>query len=176
MTAPLLLAIVVSMIVGVALLAFLLRMGQRQGRARLNAEGFQELEVVVRGRYMPDVIEVWRDLPVRLFFRRDETTPCSEHLIFSDFYVRTNLPAHETTPVCFIPTKCGEFLFTCAYGMYQGRLIVVEPSRHALSRIKASGLPRGRESFRGAATSSTNSLGLVAGQLERGEGNQSKAE
>src|SRR3989304_5154946 len=101
-TAMLIAAMASIALVGTAV-TLLLLLRQPRARARLNPEGFQELEGVVRGRYMPDVIEVWRDLPVRLFFRRDETTPCSEHLIFSDFYVRTNLPAHETTPVCFIP-------------------------------------------------------------------------
>jgi len=124
--------------VGLVLLAFLLIHRQRQTRAQLNAEGFQELEIVVRGRYWPDVIEVRRDIPVRLYFRREEDAPCSEQVIFSGFRVSSRLPAHQTTTLSFIPTRCGEFLFTCAFGMYQGILLVVEPTKSDLRRLQKS--------------------------------------
>ena len=165
MTAPLLLAIVVSMIVGVALLAFLLRMGQRQGRARLSAEGFQELEVMVRGRYVPEVVEVRRGIPVRLHFRREEDTPCSEQVLFSDFHTGSRLPAHRTTLVSFIPTRCGDFMFTCAYGMYQGRLVVVEPTRRDLRKVSGSRSQVHGEGLPGLTGNSSSPLGLISGEL-----------
>jgi len=131
-----LLAISASIAIGVALLTLLVALRRRPVRARLNADGFQELEILVKGRYMPDVIEVRRGIPVRLRFRRDEDVSCSERVIFSDFQVGSRLPAHEITSVCFIPSRCGEFLFTCEFGMYQGRLLVVEPTKIDLAELE----------------------------------------
>ncbi len=164
MIASLLLSIVVSIIAGVALIAFLLRIGQRRGHARLNAEGFQELEVMVKGYYVPEVVEVKRGIPVRLHFRREEDTPCSEQVIFSDFHPGYRLPAYQTTLVSFIPTRCGDFMFTCAYGMYQGRLVVVEPTRRDLRKVSGSRPQPLGEGLPGLAENSTPSLGFVSGK------------
>ncbi|MBI4300166.1 MAG: cupredoxin domain-containing protein, partial [Chloroflexi bacterium] len=99
------------------------------------SDGFQELDILVKGRYMPDVVRVIRGIPVRLRFKREEDTQCSEQVIFSEFCGGVRLPAYRTTLVRFTPTRCGEFFFTCALGMYHGRLLVVPPSRRDLARI-----------------------------------------
>jgi Cu+-exporting ATPase len=136
MTVPVLLAVLAVVVFGAVVLLVLLGAWQRPARMPLSADGFQELDVIVRGRYTPDMVEAKRGIPVRLHFRREEDTPCSERVIFSDFHVGACLPAYRTTAVSFIPTKCGEFLFTCAFGMYQGRLVVVEPSKRDLERVR----------------------------------------
>lgn len=120
--------ITVPVAIGAGLVSFRILQGRRRVHARLGEGGFQEMEIVVKGGYVPDVIEVRRGIPVRLYFRREEDTPCSQRVIFSEFHVSSTLPAYQTTPVCFIPTRCGEFLFTCAFGMYVGRLVVREPA------------------------------------------------
>ena len=96
-------------------------------RAFPGEDGVQEVEIVVRGRYRPDKVIVGRGIPVRLLFNRQEDVPCSERVIFSDFQQERWLAPFATTAVQFIPTRAGEFLFTCALGMYQGRLLVEEP-------------------------------------------------
>ncbi|TAK35991.1 MAG: hypothetical protein EPO21_04435 [Chloroflexota bacterium] len=166
MSMPVVLAAIASIAFGLAALIVLLALWQPHAHARLNADGFQELGIVVKGRYRPDVIEVWRDIPVHLYFRREESTPCSEHLLFSDFHMGAHLPPHETTEVCFIPTKCGEFLFTCAYGMYQGRLVVVEPSKRVLAQTRKSGIARAQRPSNPAARSTT-SLAFSSGGLKK---------
>lgn len=139
---PILLAAIVSIAVGVVLVVLYFVCFRWRARARLSPEGFQEIEITVKGGYWPDVVEVRRGIPLRMYFRREEDTPCSEQVIFSEFHVGARLPSYQATPVSFIPTRCGEFLFTCAFGMYQGRLIVVEPSKRDLAGIGANGSQR----------------------------------
>lgn len=84
----------------------------------------QEVKVVVKGGYDPDVIVVKKGIPVRLNFYRDETADCSDTIVFGDFNIRKPLPAFKTTPVEFTPEKEGEYVFTCGMGMLRGKLIV----------------------------------------------------
>jgi len=61
---------------------------------------------------------------VRLDFYRDETTSCSEEVIFGDFGIARALPAYQTTPIEFTPDKAGEFTFHCGMNMLHGKLVV----------------------------------------------------
>jgi plastocyanin domain-containing protein len=97
---------------------------RRRRWARSAPDGAQESSIVVRERYRPSVIVARCGVPLRLRFTRDEEDPCSERVIFPDFGVSRSLPAHRTTIVELTPLDEGEFLFTCALGMYQGTLIV----------------------------------------------------
>ena len=94
--------------------------------AEVRESGVQEIDVTVKGGYSPDVIVVKQGVPVRLNFRREETSSCSERVVFGDFHVARDLPAFKTTPVEFTPDRSGEFTFTCGMNMMRGRL-VVEP-------------------------------------------------
>lgn len=86
--------------------------------------GVQEVKVTVKGGYSPDVIVVKQGLPVRLDFYRDETSSCSEEVVFGDFGIARPLPAFKTTSIEFTPEKSGEFTFTCGMNMLRGKLIV----------------------------------------------------
>ena len=113
---------------GVAAMAFVLWyfFGKRKRvSASLNEKGVQEINVTVKGGYSPDVIVVNKGMPVRLNFYRDETSSCSEQVIFGDFRIARNLPAFKTTKIEFTPDKAGEFTFTCGMNMLRGKLIVV---------------------------------------------------
>ncbi len=96
----------------------------RPHRAQLGPDGIQEATIVVRDRYRPSVIVANCGAPIRLNFARDEEAPCSEKVIFPDFGVSRSLPAHRTTTIVLTPRREGEFLFTCAMGMYQGSVVV----------------------------------------------------
>jgi plastocyanin domain-containing protein len=99
--------------------------GERESvAAGVNAGGDQEIDVMVKGGYSPDVIAVKRGVPVRLNFYRDETSSCSEQVILGDFGIARDLPAFKTTAVEFTPDKSGEFPFTCGMNMLHGKLIV----------------------------------------------------
>lgn len=92
--------------------------------AQTGETGVQEVDVTVKGGYAPDTIVVKQGRPVRLNFYRDETSACSEQVVFGDFGVVRDLPAFKTTPVEFTPDKAGEFVFTCGMNMLRGKLIV----------------------------------------------------
>jgi plastocyanin domain-containing protein len=92
--------------------------------ARIEAGGVQEIKVIVKGGYSPDVIVVKRGMAVRINFYRDETAECSDTIVFGDFNIRKPLPAFRTTPIEFTPEKSGEYTFTCGMGMMRGKLIV----------------------------------------------------
>lgn len=101
--------------------------GSREAHAAaVGARGAQEVRVVVKGGYSPDVIVVKRGQPVRLDFYRDETAGCSEQLVIPDFRIARDLPAYETTTVEFTPSEPGEFAFTCGMNMMRGKIIVEE--------------------------------------------------
>ena len=112
---------------GITAIAFILWyfFGERQEvAAQVGAGGVQEIKVTVKGGYSPDVIVVRQGQPVRLDFYRDETSSCSEQVVFGDFGIARDLPAYQTTPVEFTPDKTGEFTFTCGMNMLRGKLIV----------------------------------------------------
>lgn len=92
--------------------------------AEMKERGLQEIKVVVKGGYSPDVIIVKKGIPVRLDFYRDETADCSDTIVFGDFKIRKPLPAYQTTPIEFLPEKEGEYEFTCGMGMMRGKLVV----------------------------------------------------
>ena len=97
---------------------------REQVRAEVRETGLQEVDVTVKGGYAPDTIVVKQGQPVRLNFYRDETSACSEQVVFGDFGVVRDLPAFKTTAVEFTPGKAGEFVFTCGMNMLRGKLVV----------------------------------------------------
>lgn len=112
---------------GAVLIGFILWFffGPRAATAARDGDaGVQEVEVVVRGGYTPDRIEVRQGRPVRLTFLRRESTPCTEQVILGDFGLSRTLPEGERVTVEFTPEKAGEFTFHCAMNMVRGTLVV----------------------------------------------------
>ncbi len=112
---------------GLALIAFTLWFffGPRASeKAAVGTGGAQEITVVVKGGYSPDRIEVKRGQRVRLNFRREESTSCTEQLILGDFGISKMLPQGQTVPIEFTPDKAGEFTFHCGMNMVRGKLVV----------------------------------------------------
>lgn len=97
---------------------------RKTSSVEVKKSGIQEVKVIVKGGYDPDVIVVKRGIPVRLDFYRDETADCSDTIVFGDFKIRKPLPAFKTTAIEFTPEKEGEYEFTCGMGMMRGKLIV----------------------------------------------------
>lgn len=83
----------------------------------------------VSGGYVPDTIRAEAGLPLRIVFRREETAPCSERVVFPAFGKSTALPAHGEIAVELLPEEPGAFEFTCAMGVLRGWLIVEEAAR-----------------------------------------------
>lgn len=112
---------------GVVLIALILLFffGPRRATpAGVGRFGRQEVDVVVKGGYSPDRIEVRQGQPVRLNFVRQEKNPCTEQVIFADFGIVRDLPLGESVPIEFTPDEPGEFTFHCGMNMVRGRVIV----------------------------------------------------
>lgn len=95
-----------------------------QTRAAAGAGGAQEVAITVRGGYTPDVIVVKAGQPVRLRFTRQESSACSEKVLFPDFNQSALLPEGQEVTLEFTPDKPGEYGFQCQMGMLRGKLIV----------------------------------------------------
>ena len=98
---------------------------RKQGyRVPIATSGYQEAMILVKGGYSPDTLVVRAGKPVRLNFRREESSSCSEMVVFADFGKSAKLPEGELVPVEFLPNEPGHYEFTCQMGMLRGRLIV----------------------------------------------------
>jgi len=94
-------------------------------RAALASSGYQEATILVKGGvYTPDTILVDRGTPVRLTFRREEATACSETVVFDAFGKSAQLPQGKLVPVELMPDQPGRYEFACQMGMYRGTLVV----------------------------------------------------
>lgn len=94
-------------------------------RAALTSGGYQEQMILVKGGYTPDTIRVETGKPIRLVFRREESSPCSEQVLFDSLGRHTSLPQGEPVAVELPPlTQPGVHTFSCQMGMLRGTLIV----------------------------------------------------
>lgn len=89
-----------------------------------SSDGYQEAMILVKGGYTPHTIVVERGRPVRLKFRREETSACSETVVLGDFGKSARLPEGQVVPVEFVPETAGTYEFSCQMGMIRGRLVV----------------------------------------------------
>ncbi len=91
--------------------------------APAGASGVQQVTIGVRGGYSPATVRVKAGQPVRLVFDRQETSGCSEEVVFPDFGIRRFLPAFQQTAVEVTPATPGRYEFTCGMSMLRGSLI-----------------------------------------------------
>lgn len=117
--------VIVGGLAAIAFIAWFFWLVKKPGvKAALTSGGYQEVMILVKGGYTPDVIVVEKGKPVRLNFVRTESASCSEMVLIPDFNKSAKLPEGETVPVEFVPDKAGEFGFQCQMGMLRGKLIV----------------------------------------------------
>ena len=64
--------------------------------------------------YHPDTVLTPSGRPLRITFRREESSPCSERVFFADFEVVAVLPEGQDVTVELPPSDAGEYGFTCA--------------------------------------------------------------
>jgi plastocyanin domain-containing protein len=85
--------------------------------------GRQEVLITVRGGYAPSTIRAAAGQPLRLVFDRQESSSCSEEVVFPDFGVKRFLPQNQRTTIDITPPLPGTYEFTCGMGMLHGRVI-----------------------------------------------------
>jgi plastocyanin domain-containing protein len=119
---------IIVTLVGVGLLGFVgwffFLAPHRVAAAVSSSAGVQQVDIVVKGGYSPNVIEVEHGKPVQLNFYRDEDGSCSEELLLPDFNIRRELAPFKTTAIEFLPKQAGTFEFTCGMHMLRGSLVV----------------------------------------------------
>ena len=91
--------------------------------AAASGSSIPEITVTVNGGYSPATIKVPAGRPVRLVFDRQETSSCSEEVVFPDFGIKRFLPAFERTTIEVTAPAPGTYEFTCGMSMLRGRLI-----------------------------------------------------
>ncbi len=96
----------------------------RSEAASVEASGVQRARITVKGGYTPDTVVVKKGVPVEIEFYRDETSSCTEDVVFGDFNVSRKLPAFKTTIVRLMPEHEGTFTFNCGMNMVRGKLVV----------------------------------------------------
>jgi Cu+-exporting ATPase len=116
-------AVTLGGIVLMGLLAYFF-FGPKKARSTRLKGGTQEVEIVVKGGYSPNVIRAQQGVPLRLVFDRQETDECSARIVFPDFGVSRPLAAFEKTVVEITPDTTGEFSFACGMNMLHGTLLV----------------------------------------------------
>lgn len=95
-----------------------------QFRATVRKTAVQEIAVMVKDGYSPNLVVVQQGRPVRFKFTRQESAVCSERVLFPDFSHDVSMPSYEPTIVEFTPTERGKYNFHCPLGMLRGTLIV----------------------------------------------------
>lgn len=98
----------------------------RHPRRRPRQDPLQ-VGVRVRGGYQPSVIYATAGKPIRIVFRREETSVGSASVVFPEFGKSATLPLNESVAVDLLPKRAGEYGFTCQAGILAGRLVVLDP-------------------------------------------------
>lgn len=96
-------------------------------RAEISAvsvQGIQEVGITVQGGYDPATVRAKAGAPLTLVFDRQETSSCSDEVVFGDYGVRQFLPAFQKTSVSLPAKPAGTYEFTCGMGMLRGKVIV----------------------------------------------------
>lgn len=96
----------------------------QQGVSAKTEGGVQVFDILVKGVYSPSVITAKLGKPIKINFKREESSECSRFVNFPDFKIREELPEDKTVTIKLNPDKKGEFIFTCDMSMYQGKLII----------------------------------------------------
>lgn len=118
---------VVINVAGLALIAWIawyFWLYRKEGVQVAEVAGVQEVPITVKGGYTPDLIVVKQGKPVRLLFNRQESSMCSEMVVFDKIDQSAKLPEGETVAIEFTPEEAGEIPFQCQMGMLRGKVLV----------------------------------------------------
>ncbi|MGE3920029.1 MAG: cupredoxin domain-containing protein [Gammaproteobacteria bacterium] len=76
------------------------------------------------GIYHPAHIEVQQNANLTLRFIRHDSSHCAQTVVFPQLGISAELPIKKPYDINLKITKPGDYDFTCAMGMYRGKLTV----------------------------------------------------
>src|SRR6266852_4207143 len=131
-------AVIASGIVLIGFLAWFF-FGPKKARQAELVGQLQQVQVLVKGGYAPNLIRVRQSVPLRIVFDRQEGGECTSRVVFPAFALNRSLPAMAKTAVEFTPDKTGKFGFACGMNMVHGTLVVepVSASDKAIAALPA---------------------------------------
>ncbi len=95
------------------------------GPVIVGTDGVAEVPLTIANvRFVPSVVDIPADVPVRLIVDRQEANACSDQLAIPQLGVLVDLAPNATTVVELPPAKAGSYTLTCGMGMMSGQLRV----------------------------------------------------
>ena len=108
-------------LVAVLVVAGIFIFGNVNGNSIKNGEGFQKVIIDMQGRnYSPQVIEVKKDVPVRIYLS-ENVRGCYRSLVITKLSVNKYLPT--STDYIEVTFPEGEYTFACSMFMGTGKII-----------------------------------------------------
>lgn len=95
----------------------------------LDTSPRQLIELLVSDGYHPARVAAVAGIPIRLVFKRLDSDPCLDRVVFSAPHIERRLAPGSTTIVDLPAQRGGEIRFTCAMGRYRGRIEVAADAR-----------------------------------------------
>jgi len=90
-----------------------------------GADGVVEVPIVIENtKFVPDVVRIPADTPVRLVVDRREDIACSAQIFMPQLNILKDLAPNGVTTVDIPATKAGTYTLTCGMSMMAGQLIV----------------------------------------------------
>lgn len=82
------------------------------------------VDILVDGGYAPEVISIPKGETTKINFLRKDSNECLEEVVLPDFKISRKLPLNKQVTIEIKPQKSGEFGYSCAMGMYHGKIVV----------------------------------------------------
>ena len=90
-----------------------------------GTDGVVEIPLVIENtKFVPDVVQIPADVPVRLIVDRREDVACSAQILLPQLDILVDLAPNGTTVVEIPATKAGMYTLTCGMSMMSGQLVV----------------------------------------------------
>lgn len=119
---------IIVLLIGILLIAFISYwfFGKHQiptATATIKADK-QIVNILVKGGYSPELIELKQGTPATLNFKRTDASSCLDHVIFLDFGINKALPQNKTVAIQIDTSKTGTYEWACGMNMFHGKVIV----------------------------------------------------
>jgi Cu+-exporting ATPase len=103
----------------------------RRAGLALERDRRQEIRVVVKGGYSPNVIRARTGAPLRIVFDRQEGGDCSSRVVFPELTQSAWLAPYALTNVDLVLNRPGTVVFSCGMNMIHGTILVEDDPGHS---------------------------------------------